>query len=271
MSPPPRGRAAAGAALAGALLLFPAPGSAQAPEAPAQASPPPCKRPLHSAPDGPPLACLEARAPVRVQERVPGWVRVQIEGWLPERSGADLAALPGRSALALTASLSAGIPAAGAVARLLTGADDLDAQMAALRQRHAVARSGLERRLAEVDRALERVLFSSDNLTQAQENRRRLRAERQDLERQISDLRGRSLGEAAALIGRHQSATAIGDASGFILFEEIEPGEYRLLVTAGRPGEGPAWSADVSLRPGERRRIDLGLPPSGDSPLAGFD
>lgn len=262
-------RFATAGALAALLVSSPAPPAEEA--RPASASSPPCAHPLLERPDGPAVGCLGEGAQARVQERIPGWVRVQVEGWMAETAGASLSAPPGLAAVAGTAVSSEGAPAAGAMARLLERVDDLEAALAGLRQRHQAERAELDRRLAEVDRALERALFSSDNLTQAQENRRRLRREREALEERRRVLSQKDLEEALALLERHQARSATSDPNGFFLLEGIQPGRYALLVSSGRPGEGPTWYVPLTLSAGERQRVDLGRSDPRAHPLSGLD
>jgi len=230
-----------------------------------------CARTLLSGPDGAPVGCLDDGAQVRVQERVPGWYRVQVEGWLRESEAQRLPAAGGRSALAGTAVGPAGQPAAGALARLLGHPDELERALAELRQRHEAERRKIDQKLQDVDKALSRALFSSDNLTEASLTRSRLRNERHDLEEQRAALRRRGLDEASALFERYQVLTVTSDAEGFFLLEGVDPGSYRLLVSSGPPGDAPAWYVPVTLASGERRRVDLSVLQTRQDPFTPFN
>jgi hypothetical protein len=262
---PPRLLAAAALPALFSLLA----GAAEPP--PAAGGPPSCPHRLWHSPDGAPLGCLEEGTPALVQERSGGWIRVRVEGWLPEAEAGRLSP-PGRTAALLgTAVLAPGSPAAGAMARLLGRPDEFERDLALLRQKHAASRAELERRRADAERALERVLFSSDNLMQASENRRRLRDELQVIEREQALLRQNGLGEVMALIERHQLRAATADASGFFTIESLEPGEYRLVVGSEHAGDSPAWSLPLALVAGERRQLALSATSERHDPFAGFD
>ena len=253
-------------------LLALAPSVARAQEASPAPSPAPCERPLFGRPEsGPVVGCLGGALAAHVLERVPGWLRVQIEGWIEEPMGASLPAPAGKAALAGSAARADGAPAAGAQARLLRDPEALDVELAALRERREGDRDRIRQRLVGVDQQLERVLFSDDNLTRMQESRRRLRSEREALEQERLALRRKALEEILAVLERHQAGSSSLDTSGFFLLEGIEPGTYRLLVSSGSAADGPTWYVPLSLSPGERRRLDLSGPPSSNTPFSGLD
>lgn len=231
----------------------------------------PCLHPLLDKPDGVAVGCLEEQTPIRIREHLPGWVRVQVEGWMPEARAASLAVPSGRAALSISTAVADGRPAAGVSVRLLARPEEVDTELASLRQRYSASRLRIDERLQEVDRALERVLFSTDNLMQAQEQRRILRQQRQTLEQERASLRLKTLDETVTILERRKVGAATGDASGFCQLEGIEPGPYSLLVMAGRPGEAPAWYIPLSLAPGERRRLDLTTLQPRQDPFAGLD
>ncbi len=248
------------------LLAVLPPSPAQPGEA--EAAAPACERTLLAEPGGDSLGCVNAGTPVRVQERIPGWVRIRVEGWIQESEVLHLATPAGKASVAGTAVGPEGNPASGATARLLSPGAELDQALEALRQRHEASRLALNGRLSEIDRALDKALFSSDNLYEANQNRNRLREDKQNVQGQIETLRRASLQEALSLLVQRQVGIATADAAGFFLIEGVEPGKYRLLLLAGQPGEGQAWYLPLSLKPGERLRIDLTSADARQDPFA---
>lgn len=232
-------------------------GAIAAPEADTSTSQRECTRQLLSTPDGESLGCLEADAPVKVEEHVPGWVRIRVEGWIPEEAAVDLQTPAGKAALSGSVIGPGGKPAGGAVARLVTNLDTVSQTVAAIQERHEASRQVMRRQVEELDKKLDRSLFSSDNLYEAKMAQVSLREEKQDLEKQIQALNERSALEVLQLFERHQVGAATADASGFFLIEGVEPGSYRLMLLAGTPTSGPAWYVPVSLSSGQRQRINL--------------
>lgn len=241
-------------------------GAAAAPDA-ATTSPAadPCPRPLSARPGGPLIGCLEESAEYTVRERSGGWTRIWLEVWVPQGPAAALASL------SVEIAGPDSLPAAGARVRLLEPGPELEDGLAALRRRHAAARAEIGRRQAEVERALERVLFSSDNLTQATESRRRLRAEKEALEQERRALSAASRAEAAALIDRRQARAGSCDAAGRLEIEGLTPGTYLLLVGPGVSGSSDPWWMLVTLAAGERRRLEVTASPPRESPFADLD
>lgn len=230
-----------------------------------QEGPPPCPRPLAARPGGPLIGCLEEGAEVSVRERSDGWTRIWLEAWVPEGVAA------GAASLSVLIAGPDSLPAAGASVRLLEQSSEIEEGLASLRRRHASSRADLQRRQTEVERELERALFSSDNLTQATDSRRRLRSEKEALERERQTLGAASRAEAMALVERHQRRTGSSDAAGRIALEGLTPGSYLLLVSAGAAGPAASWWVPVTLSGGERRHLELSASGPHENPFADLD
>ena len=229
-----------------------------------------CDRPIFVAPDGKALGCIDARAPVQVEEHVPGWVRIRVEGWIPEEDVARLKAPAGKSAISGSVIDAAGKPAAGSMARLVSVDGALDRSVAAVRERHEASRKAMSLQIEELDEKLESALFSSDNLLEAKMNQIHLRDEKRALQQQIQALNERSAQELLKLYERYQIDTVTADANGFFLIEGVQPGAYQLLLISDSPISGPSWLLPVNLVAGQRQSLNLSGKEEHEDPFSPF-
>ena len=233
-------------------------------------SPAECDLRILAAPDGEALGCINARAPVQVEEHVPGWIRIRVEGWIPEDDVERLEAPTGKAALSGSVINAAGKPAAGSIARLVSIDDALDRSVAAVRERHEASRKAMSLRIEELDEKLNRALFSSDNLLEAKMSQIHLRDEKRDLQQQIQTLNENSAQELLKLYERYQVDTATADTTGFFLIEGVQPGAYQLLLISDTPISGPSWLLPVKLAAGQRQRLNLSGKEQHEDPFSSF-
>jgi len=234
--------------------------------------PPPaeCDRRILAAPDGEALGCIAAHAPVQIEEHVPGWIRIRVEGWVPEGDVTDLKTPTGKSAVSGSVIDSAGKPASGSIAWLVSVDNSLDRSVAAVRERHEASRKAMNLQIEKLDEKLDRALFSSDNLLEAKKNQTHLRNEKRDMQQQIQTLNESSTQELLKLYESFQVEKATADANGFFLIEGVQPGAYQLLLISDAPNSGPSWLLPLNLAAGQRQRLNLSGKQEHEDPFSSF-
>ena len=231
---------------------------------------------LLSAPDGFPAGTLREGMAVQVLERRDGWLRVQVEGWVPADSLVRAEAAPTEAVLTGAAAMAATGGGTGELeglirlqgkwgrkqigedleVLLLPGRVEIDELLASNEEEQRAEIAELDVQVKDLER---RIIRAMQGPSLMESNR-----EADSLEAQKDELLGRRNDLLASLHGRHQAAArelagsmVVSDSRGWFRFASLGAGEYTVYARLTAGDSDVEWLEPVQLPGGGTVRVDL--------------